>query len=186
MTILGPTMGIPSMAGARLQRWEIVLSGHSYEIKFRSTHQHCNADALPRLPLDADSSALQCRCSIQTSTGCRLISIAMQMLYPDFHWMWTHQHCNADALSRLPQDVWTHQHCNADALSRLSLMWTNADVVTRLPLDADSSALQCTQTSTGCGLISIAMQMLYPDFHWMQTHQHCNADALSRLPLDVD
>ena len=136
------------------------------------THQHCNADALSRLTLDVDSSALQCRCSIQTYSGCGLISIAMQMLYPDLLWMWTHQHCNADLFW-----MWTHQHCNADALSRLTL-------------DVDSSAMQCNQcrcsiqTYSECGLISNAMQMLYPDLLWMWTHQYCNADALSRLTLD--
>ena len=56
MTILGPKKGIPSLAAARLQRWEILLSGYRYEIKFKSTHQHCNADALSKLPLDVKDS----------------------------------------------------------------------------------------------------------------------------------
>ena len=56
MTILGSKKGIPSLAAARLQRWEVLLSGYRYEIKFRSTHQHCNADALSRLPLDVKDS----------------------------------------------------------------------------------------------------------------------------------
>ena len=208
--------------------------------EFRSTHQHCHADALSRPPLDVNSgqlisiamqmlypdfhwmwiqvnsSALQCRCSTQTSTGCefrsthqhcyadalprppldvnsgQLISIAMQMLYPDFHWMWIQVNSSA-LLCRCSTQTSTgcefrstHQHCNADALSRL-------------PLDVNSGQL-----------ISIAMQMLYPDLHWMwiqvnssallcrcfiqtstgcefrSTHQHCNADALPRPPLDVN
>ena len=50
-TILGPTQGIPSLAAARLQRWAIQLAGYSYQIRFRPTKQHCNADGLSRLPL---------------------------------------------------------------------------------------------------------------------------------------
>ena len=55
ITMLGPKMGIQSLA-ARLQHWAIQFSGYLYEIKFRSTHQHCNADALFRLPLNMKES----------------------------------------------------------------------------------------------------------------------------------
>ena len=51
MTILGPKKGIPSLAAARLQRWAILLSAYNYEIEFKSTHEHSNADGLSRLPL---------------------------------------------------------------------------------------------------------------------------------------
>ena len=50
-TILGPKSGIPSLAAARLQRWAIVLSGYQYNIEFKSTEAHGNADGLSRLPL---------------------------------------------------------------------------------------------------------------------------------------
>ena len=56
MTILGPMKGIPPLAAARLQCWVILLSGYRYEIKFKSTHQHYNADALSRLSLDEKDS----------------------------------------------------------------------------------------------------------------------------------
>ena len=46
-TILGPKNGIPPMA-ARLQRWALKLS---YEIEFRCTQEHANADCLSRLPV---------------------------------------------------------------------------------------------------------------------------------------
>ena len=49
--ILGPKKGIPSLAAARLQRWAVLLSAYEYEIKYKSTHDHCNADGLSRLPL---------------------------------------------------------------------------------------------------------------------------------------
>ena len=50
-TILGPKKGIPSLAAARLQRWALILSAYRYDIEFRSTGEHANADGLSRLPL---------------------------------------------------------------------------------------------------------------------------------------
>ena len=50
-TILGPKTGIPSLAAARLQRWALLLSAYEYEIRYKSTRDHCNADGLSRLPL---------------------------------------------------------------------------------------------------------------------------------------
>ena len=39
------------MAAARLQRWAITLSAYQYEVEFRATDKHANADCLSRLPL---------------------------------------------------------------------------------------------------------------------------------------
>ena len=50
LTILGPKSGVPTLAAARLQRWAIILSAYQYDIMFRSTGEHLNADALSRLP----------------------------------------------------------------------------------------------------------------------------------------
>ena len=50
-TILNPRKGIPSLAAAQLQRWAIILSAYRYEIEFKCTQEHCNADGLSRLPL---------------------------------------------------------------------------------------------------------------------------------------
>ena len=49
--ILGPKKGIPPLAAARLQRWAWILSAYKYEIEFRPTGKHGNADGLSRLPL---------------------------------------------------------------------------------------------------------------------------------------
>ena len=49
--ILGAKKGIPSLAAARLQRWAVLLSVYQYEIRFKSTLEHANADGLSRLPL---------------------------------------------------------------------------------------------------------------------------------------
>ena len=51
VSIFGPKTGIPSVAAARMQRWAILLAAHDYEIKFKGTAEHCNADGLSRLPL---------------------------------------------------------------------------------------------------------------------------------------
>lgn len=50
--ILGSKKGIPSLAAARLQRWAMLLASYQYEIRFKPTSQHGNADGLSRLPLD--------------------------------------------------------------------------------------------------------------------------------------
>ena len=38
-------------ASSRIRRWSLFLSGYEYTLKFRSTTEHGNADALSRLPL---------------------------------------------------------------------------------------------------------------------------------------
>ena len=42
--------------GPRLQRWALVLSAYSYDIEFRPTEAHGNADSPSRLPLSEMSS----------------------------------------------------------------------------------------------------------------------------------
>ena len=49
--IFGSKKGIPSLAAARLQRWAVLLSAYQYNIRFRATDDHANADGLSRLPL---------------------------------------------------------------------------------------------------------------------------------------
>ena len=51
VSILGPKEGIPPLAAARPQRWALVLSGYTFDIQYRSTQAHSNADGLSRLPL---------------------------------------------------------------------------------------------------------------------------------------
>lgn len=41
---------IPTLAAARLQRWAILLLGYQYELEFRPSGQHSNADGFSRLP----------------------------------------------------------------------------------------------------------------------------------------
>ena len=52
VSILGPKKGIPQFAAARLQRWAYLLSAYIYDIEFKGTKEHANADGLSRLPLE--------------------------------------------------------------------------------------------------------------------------------------
>ena len=54
LAILGPKKGIPPLAAARLQRWAVLLSAYTYDIRYKSTVAHSNADGLSRLPLPID------------------------------------------------------------------------------------------------------------------------------------
>lgn len=50
-SIFGPQTGIPSLPVNRMQRWALFLLAHQYDIKYRRSKQHSNADGLSRLPL---------------------------------------------------------------------------------------------------------------------------------------
>lgn len=51
LAIFGEKSELPAMIAARLQRYAVTLSGYDYEIKFRPSVKHGNADALSRLPV---------------------------------------------------------------------------------------------------------------------------------------
>lgn len=51
MSILGPRKGISSVAAVRLQRWAILQSAYHYDLDFRATTAHGNADAISWLLL---------------------------------------------------------------------------------------------------------------------------------------
>ena len=53
-TIFNPESAIPTLAAARMQRWAIILSAYTYDIEFKRSGDHGNADALSRLPRKVD------------------------------------------------------------------------------------------------------------------------------------
>ena len=44
--ILGPKSAVPILAAARMQRWALVLSAYDYDLAYRRSEEHSNADAL--------------------------------------------------------------------------------------------------------------------------------------------
>lgn len=54
LAILGPKKGVPTLAAARMQRWALILAAYQYELHFRATDEHKNADMLSRLPLEGE------------------------------------------------------------------------------------------------------------------------------------
>ena len=57
--IFRPDKGISITTAARLQRYAMFLAGYDFEIKYRNTSQHANADALSRLPLPSQDGTEQ-------------------------------------------------------------------------------------------------------------------------------
>ncbi|XP_036815479.1 uncharacterized protein LOC118943635 [Oncorhynchus mykiss] len=50
LSIFSPKKGIPAMTAARLQRYALFLASHMYDIEFKPSSLHTNADGLSRLP----------------------------------------------------------------------------------------------------------------------------------------
>jgi len=55
-TIFGDKRGIPPVAAARLQRWALLLSAYHYNIVFKPTKSHANADCFSRLPISGNGA----------------------------------------------------------------------------------------------------------------------------------
>ena len=53
--ILGPKTGVPPIAAARMQRCSLILAAYTYEIQYKRSEDHGNADTLSRLPITDDS-----------------------------------------------------------------------------------------------------------------------------------
>ena len=52
--ILSPHKQVPEMTVSRLQRWSMILACYDYDIKFRPTGKHGNADMCSRFPLKCE------------------------------------------------------------------------------------------------------------------------------------
>ena len=54
VTIFHPAKGIPVYTLKRLQRWALTLMPYTFDIQYKPTKKHANADALSRLPSGPD------------------------------------------------------------------------------------------------------------------------------------
>ncbi|KAI5743861.1 hypothetical protein M8J77_022987 [Diaphorina citri] len=54
--IFNPDKSIPVMSATRMQHYALFLQGFSYDIRYRNTKQHGNADAMSRLPLRSEDT----------------------------------------------------------------------------------------------------------------------------------
>lgn len=57
LTIFGPKTQLPAYAATRLHHWSVYLSQFQFEVIYRKTSEHGNADALSRLPPQQDVKA---------------------------------------------------------------------------------------------------------------------------------
>lgn len=67
--IFNQLKALPAKTAAQLQRYAVSISGYSYDIIFKSTHKHCNADALSRLPLDSTETEETDEVDVQQCTA---------------------------------------------------------------------------------------------------------------------
>ena len=80
-TILGPKKGVPAVAAARLQRWAVQLGAYNYDIEFRPTGNHGNADALSRLPLPEGAYKRPSETSIYNIRQIEMLPLTSQPSY---------------------------------------------------------------------------------------------------------
>ena len=57
LSILSAKAEVPSVAAPRMQHWAIFLSACSYDIEFKGTKMHANADSLSHLPMQEEDES---------------------------------------------------------------------------------------------------------------------------------
>ena len=50
VTILGPQTAVSTLAALNMQRWALIIQTYQYDIEYRKSELHANADRLSRLP----------------------------------------------------------------------------------------------------------------------------------------
>lgn len=57
--IFSPTKGLPLLSALRMQHYAVFLESFTYDIKYRPSEQHANADAFSRLPMPSTHTQLE-------------------------------------------------------------------------------------------------------------------------------
>lgn len=57
--ILSPSKGLPTLSATRMQHYAIFMQSFDYEIRYRKSADHSNADALSRLPLAETNNKIE-------------------------------------------------------------------------------------------------------------------------------
>ena len=68
-TIIGPRKGDPTLAALRLQRWALILMAYDYDITYRRSEEHSNADFLSRAPTNVATENLELDVNYFTHTN---------------------------------------------------------------------------------------------------------------------
>lgn len=50
--MLAPDKGLPTVSALRMQHYAVFLESFDYDIRYRSSKENANADAMSRLPID--------------------------------------------------------------------------------------------------------------------------------------
>ena len=58
-TIFWPRKGVPMLAALRLQRWALILMAYDYDITYRRSEEHNNADFLSRAPTNVATENIE-------------------------------------------------------------------------------------------------------------------------------
>ena len=56
LQIFSPKKGLPILSATRMQHYAVFLESFDYDIRYKNTKQHGNADGLPRLPLKSTNN----------------------------------------------------------------------------------------------------------------------------------
>ena len=115
VSIFGPKKSLPTLAAARLQRWAVLLLGYQYDLKFRSSSQHSNADDFSRLPrsssgepkdyLEAGTVAFNMH---QISTLPVTASQIQQATSRDYHLGAVMRYTQEGWPSEVPEELWPY------------------------------------------------------------------------------
>lgn len=74
-TIFGPKKGIPVVTALRLQRWAVLLMAYDYNIQYRESKYHGNADGLSRLPVN-DGCTLATEGEVNYFSNCDILPVS--------------------------------------------------------------------------------------------------------------